>query len=282
MAHVFDPGYSAEPFASLAAGHPGPETYPPEHFRVEWGPVFHRGRLDGTARVLVIGQDPGAHECIVRRILVGEAGQRVQGFLAKLGVRTSYVMVNAFLYSVFGQHGGQAHADDELIAAHRNAWLDALLVGRRVEAVIALGALADQAFRAWQETPAGEATDVVYRRITHPTFPESASAAGQMTKADAMRQMLEGWNEALDVLRPAISHPEFPPVQDHYGEALVKDTDLAAIPEMDLPAGLPEWMRALDAWAARLGPNDEEKRATIVVRIPTALRPWEPLEGNDG
>jgi len=31
---------------------------------------------------------------------VGEAGQRVQGFLSRLGIDRSYVMVNAFLYSV--------------------------------------------------------------------------------------------------------------------------------------------------------------------------------------
>ena len=67
------------------------------------GPLFHRGRLDGSARVLVVGQDPAQHESVTRRILVGAAGQRTQGFLARLGIDSSYVMVNAFLCSVFGQ-----------------------------------------------------------------------------------------------------------------------------------------------------------------------------------
>jgi hypothetical protein len=35
---------------------------------MEWGPILHRGRLDGTARILVIGQDPAQHETVVRRI----------------------------------------------------------------------------------------------------------------------------------------------------------------------------------------------------------------------
>jgi len=65
-------GYAAEPFASLVAGYPGEDVYPPADFRTEWGPVFHRGRLDGSARVLVLGQDPATHEAISRRILVGE------------------------------------------------------------------------------------------------------------------------------------------------------------------------------------------------------------------
>jgi uracil-DNA glycosylase len=59
----------------------------------------------------VIGQDPGQHENILRRILVGEAGRRVQGLLAKLGITRSYVMINALLYCVYGS-GGAKYADD--------------------------------------------------------------------------------------------------------------------------------------------------------------------------
>ena len=71
MPTPFDPGYGEEPFASLVASYPGAIAYPASGFRLEWGPIFHRGRLDGTARVLVIGQDPAQHETIARRILVG-------------------------------------------------------------------------------------------------------------------------------------------------------------------------------------------------------------------
>src|SRR5512147_792397 len=102
MTHPFDPGYFQEPFGTLASDYPGLDVYPPDQFRVEWGPIFHRGRLDGSARVLVIGQDPAQHETVVRRILVGEAGRRLQGLLARLGITRSYVIVNTFLYSVYG------------------------------------------------------------------------------------------------------------------------------------------------------------------------------------
>ena len=90
----FCPGYPS-PFDALVANYPGEDVYPSADFRVEWGPIFHRGRLDGSARVLVLGQDPATHESISRRILVGEAGQRVQGLLAKLGIRRSYGKVGA-------------------------------------------------------------------------------------------------------------------------------------------------------------------------------------------
>ena len=61
-ARAFDPGYCDPRFADLCETAPDGATYPPTDFRVEWGPIFHRGRLDGTARVLVIGQDPAVHE----------------------------------------------------------------------------------------------------------------------------------------------------------------------------------------------------------------------------
>src|SRR5688500_3546130 len=102
MLHPFDPGYFLEPFRTLCSDYPEADVYPSGQFRLEWGPIFHRGRLDGSARILVIGQDPAQHETVIRRVLVGEAGRRLQGFLAKLGITKSYSIVNAYLYSVYG------------------------------------------------------------------------------------------------------------------------------------------------------------------------------------
>src|SRR4051795_4705587 len=138
----FDPGPVTEPFATLAREAPGGDVYPPSDFRVEWGPVFHRGRLDGTARILIVGQDPGQHEAIARRILVGEAGQRTQGFLAKLGIDRDYVMVNTYLYSVYGQGAANHYAHDTDIADYRHEWLNAIATNNQLEAIVALGSLA--------------------------------------------------------------------------------------------------------------------------------------------
>jgi hypothetical protein len=71
----------------------------------------------------VIGQDPAQTETIVRRILVGEAGHRTQGLMAKLGITRSYLLVNTFLYSVYGSPGGDANVTDPNIAAYRHRWL---------------------------------------------------------------------------------------------------------------------------------------------------------------
>ncbi len=127
MQREFDRGYDRQPYRSLVADYPDESAYPIDSFRVEWGPVFHRGRLDGTARVLVLGQDPAAHEAIARRILVGEAGQRVQGLLTRLGIDRSYVFINTYLYSVFGQRRGERHIDDAAITDYRNRWLNAIV-----------------------------------------------------------------------------------------------------------------------------------------------------------
>jgi len=77
----------------------------------DWGPVFYRGRLNGKARVIGIASDPGPTESLpfIRRSLVGDAGQRTQGFLEKLGLTESYVLVNAFTYPTRPSKVSQGH-----------------------------------------------------------------------------------------------------------------------------------------------------------------------------
>ena len=75
----------------------------PEHrelFWYDWGPVFYRGRLDRRSRLLGIASDPGPTERVVGRTLVGDAGQRVQGLLERLGLTSGYTLVNAFPVAV--------------------------------------------------------------------------------------------------------------------------------------------------------------------------------------
>jgi Uracil DNA glycosylase superfamily len=261
---AFDPGYGQQPFKGLCEDVPGTSVYPQKDFRTEWGPVFHRGRLDGSARVLVIGQDPAQHETIIRRILVGEAGHRIQGFLGKLGIDRSYVMVNTFLFSVFGQGGGEKHRDDEKIADYRNRWLSALFAPGRIEAVVALGSLADSSWKAWKTTSDGAGVDPKYRRITHPTQPE-ASGGSSSQHAAAIRAMLKNWNEALQELHP-LQHPDRAGPLKPYGSGFAASEKLP-IPDQDVPPGTPDWMRLNDGWADRPG-TGKKKRATIAVTVP--------------
>jgi len=267
--HLFDPGPVADPFASLVGSYPGADVYPADAFRVEWGPVFHRGRLDGSARLLVIGQDPAQSEVVVRRILVGEAGHRTQGLMGKLGIERSYVMVNTFLYSVYGQSGGEQHAGDAEIVKYRNRWLDAVFSTSKIEAVLALGHLADEAWTAWKATPAGKAHSPAYQHVTHPTQPESSSGGDPAKLKAAIKAMLANWNAALAQLSP-LAHPDVQHALVPYGEAFAPG-DRAEIPEADMPAGVPDWMRSPSAWASRAGATAAAKRRNITITIPAGI-----------
>jgi hypothetical protein len=267
----FDAGYAGEPFRGLVEAAPGADAYPPDAFRLEWGPVFHRGRLDGSARILVIGQDPAAHEAIARRILVGEAGQRVQAFLRLLGVLRSYVMINSLLYSVYGRAGGQ-HAADPAVVEYRHRWLDAVLTTSPIEAVVAFGRLADDAWRAWCESSASSAA-LPYAAVPHPTMPESSSGGDPVRLRAAYEHMLMRWNEALTELHPQVTHPDAPGPLALFDEGATPPN--APIPAADLPAGCPSWMRSVRPWARREGVDTEAKRATIVVTVPEGERPWK-------
>ena len=116
----------------------------------------------------MIGQDPAAHESIARRILVGEAGQRAQGLLARLGIDRSYVFVNTFLYSVFGGAGSK-YVDDVGVVAYRNKWIDAIVDNQPIEAIITLGQVADKAYELWRATPKGASNTALYANGRHPT-----------------------------------------------------------------------------------------------------------------
>jgi len=273
VAVEFDPGYVREPFRTLVERYPGRDVYPPRDFRVEWGPIFHRGRLDGSARVLVIGPDPGEPETVVRRVLVGEAGQRVQGFLARLGIERSYVMINAFLYAATTQTGAERHREDPAIAADRNRWLDALLVGTRVEAVVAFGRLSDAAFQRWKATPAGQGVQVAYTRVSHPTQPDSGALRDPVRRAEATRTLLLGWNRALQWLRPLIPHPDVTRPLVLYGDGWVPG-DRLPIPARDLPAGMPAWMASSGGWADRRAFGAVPKRASLLITVPRPARDW--------
>ena len=62
MAQLIDPGYGHETLRTLVQDVPDSSAFPTKHFRTEWESVFHRDRLDGTARLLRIGHYPAQHE----------------------------------------------------------------------------------------------------------------------------------------------------------------------------------------------------------------------------
>src|SRR5258705_5883662 len=144
----FDPGPPTT-FATLFAGSPDYGGFR-QHFWYDWGPVFYRGRLDGSARVLCIASDPGPTERVAARTLVGDAGQRVQGFLTKLGLTRSYLCLNAFPYALHPSRSSSAPKilKDSAQLSWRNQLYD-LAKGSEIQAVVAFGVNAQTALADW-------------------------------------------------------------------------------------------------------------------------------------
>ena len=85
-----------------------------------------------------------------------------------------------------------------------------------------------------------------------------------------MKTMLAQYSAALPRLHAAIGHPDVQVDPVPYGDAL-SDADHGEIPAGRPAGGDPSWMRSLEEWAKRDGPDAETKRATL--RRPGAGRP---------
>jgi len=236
---TFDPGPPvavAQHFAALPsyADHAGLFWY-------DWGPILYRGRLDRSARVLCLASDPGPTERVAHRTLVGDAGQRVQGFLTKLGLTSSYVCINAYAYALLPSKASRAE-QDVLPLPEQVAWrstLLSLITGPKLQAVVAFGGQAQAALDLWSGLPDG----IHVERVPHPSS-RSASA------------LLGAWRDAIPRLRAVV----MPDPDGAAGLALpnygtsFREADYAPVPRGDLPFGVPAFLGD-DAWGRKAKPQ---------------------------
>lgn len=213
----------------------------PNDFRLDFGPVYYRGRLDGTVRVLVVGQDPAANELVGHRVFIGASGQRVQGFLRRIGIRRHYLMINTFLYPVFGQFVGTLRqlSQDPDVLGFRNRLLDKIADENPLQAIIAVGSAARDALERWPGV-----VDLHVQHITHPSARDNEA-------------LLRNWNDGLTALRGLVE-PEIEATPDSaiYGTDWV-DADNEPIPRNDLPFGVPYW-HGVGSHATRARKNDNK------------------------
>ncbi len=248
----YDPGPPTS-WENFLADHPRYEEHWPDsdkkRFRWEFGPIFYRGRLDGSARILIVGQDPGSDESLVRRIFIGDAGQRVQGFLTKLGITHSYIMVNTFLYCITGTYSRRRDntpADEEtmqdismnpIVKDYRDAILDRIVAENQIEAILTFGTAPKQAVKAW----AGSAN----HRVFSPWHP---SAHGRDQDDGTKVDVGNSWNPALKELSQIVAPDEgAQPDYSPYDGTI----HLAPIPRHDLPFGYPDWVGTLSTMTHR-------------------------------
>jgi uracil-DNA glycosylase len=135
-----------------------------EAFRWHFGPMFFRGRLDGSARVVVVGQEGAQDESLAHRSFTGGTGARMQHFLRHLGIDRSYVFLNTFVYPIFGQYNDDLRplAQDARspIVAHRHRILDKVVSGGGdVRLMIGVGRAAKETVATWIASRGGGAAD---------------------------------------------------------------------------------------------------------------------------
>jgi len=192
-------------------------------FHTRFGPVFYRGRLDGTARVLVVGQDPSSDETLAQRILVGKAGQITQNFLTKLGLTRSYVMFNTFLYGVQSNSITPQLVSDATIQGYRNQLFDRAKSTNSLQAILAFGAHAHTSVSNWP----GKGSLPVFN-LTHPT---------------AQSGVANNWNSNLGSAQAKVT-PDSDGHVDTTQYSTTADLPTTDIPRRDLSFGVPSWFGA--------------------------------------
>jgi uracil-DNA glycosylase len=195
-------------------------NYPGGLFHTRFGPVFYRGRLDGSARVLVVGQDPATDETLACRAFVGRAGQLAQHFLGKLGLTRSYLMFNAFLFGVQSGSLSPSMVTDATIMAYRNKLFDHAKATNPLDAILTFGNYARDSISHW---PGKGSLPVI--NAMHPTAPSGVAA---------------NWNQ-----RFAQAHAAISPDPDGQVDTTPYDVNApipsADVPRRDLPFGVPVW-----------------------------------------
>jgi len=243
LANEYDPGpppFWLDKFSSLSDDYF--LNHPSSRFRTAFEGVLYRGRLDDTAKVLVIGQDPSTDEAIARRAFVGSAGQRLQKFLNKVGITRSYTIINTFAYSIKGQFDSEMRAIslEAPLKNFRDNLIDAILAKNPIQAILSFGASARHAVEHWENT-----NNVKVFHLVHPTAPESTTHPNWNDQLADIADFLEPDDSGIIDLTP-------------YSGKWSKEVHYTDIPRYDLPYGTPSW-HGTNGTNSRRDPADRVK-----------------------
>jgi uracil-DNA glycosylase len=153
-----------------------------EAFRWHHGPMFFRGRLDGSAKVVLVGQEGAQDESLSHRSFTGGTGARMQHLLRHLGLDRSYLFLNSFVYPIFGQYTDDLRplAQDRRspIVAHRHRILDKAVVDGDVRLVVAVGRAAKESVATWIQAHGGSANPERLDQAAMGSLPDRLLAVG--------------------------------------------------------------------------------------------------------
>lgn len=240
---TYDPGpppFWADKFASLSDDYF--VNHPSQRFRTAFGGVLYRGRLDNTARILVVGQDPSTDEAIARRAFVGSAGQRLQKFFQKIGITRSYTIINTFAYSIKGQFNTEMRniSLEAPLKNFREDLMNTIIDKNSIQAVLAFGAGAKHAVENWDNQE-----NIPVINLVHPTAPETTTHPS--------------WNAQFATIAAAIE-PDDPAIVDvsPYSGRWNKELHQIDVPRYDLPYDTPFW-HGTNGTNSRRDPADRVK-----------------------
>ena len=153
-----------------------------EAFRWHHGPMFYRGRLDGSAKVLIVGQEGAQDESLSHRSFTGGTGARMQHLLRFIGLDRSYLFLNSFVYPIFGQYTQDlrklAQDPRSPIVKHRNRIFDKAVVDGDVRLVVAVGRAAKESVATWIEAHGGTADPEALHNATLGSIPNRVLVVG--------------------------------------------------------------------------------------------------------
>jgi uracil-DNA glycosylase len=143
----------------------------------------------------------------------GVAGHRVRGFLAKLGIDRSYVIINAQLYSLYGS-ATPTHSQARL--ADRYDWIDAILASSPVEVVVTFGTVATKVWAGClaDRAPAAPPPQVAALHPTaHPPEPPGTLPIPRCYATKAPGVMSSSSSAVPPRLQ--VLYPLLPPLESH-------------------------------------------------------------------
>ena len=217
---------------------PIPEyTLTKDKFRYEMGPIFYRGRLDGTAHVLVVGQDAATDEALVSRAFVGGTGQKVQALLNQIGITKSYICLNTFIYSIYEQYDEftEELATGTAIKDYRNQLFDKVLRENHIDLIVSFGAAAHESVQIYRDEMLGGKLPANVRWVKF-MHPGAAGVDPNQIKAVAA-SFAHGWKSIWSYRR---SHPGWlpldPDARKYKGSTYYYVSN--DIPYRDLPYGV--------------------------------------------
>jgi uracil-DNA glycosylase len=219
-----------------------------EAFRWHHGPMFFRGRLDGSAKVVVVGQEGAQDESLSHRSFTGGTGARMQYLLRHLGLDRSYLFLNSFVYPIFGQYTDDLRplAQDRRspIVVHRHRVLDKAIVDGDVRLLIAVGRAAKESIATWIQAHGGSADPERLDQAGMGSLPSRVRAVGVVHPGAAAggstSAIRADFQRACDIVRSLVTAdagwlPADPGVDRNLAEPFQYRS--AAIPYRDFPFG---------------------------------------------